>query len=1264
MRSLFLLNGMSSKAATKYRAVDEEEDEEEQTRGRFPTSSSSNRGSSNQRRGATATPPFAGGGSASAAPAPPVVVEEIPLQDFGFEVRDDFDFRSRAAALSSYSLNNGGGCGGSSGKATRGGQGGEDKILNTNITTTPMAMTTTTATTPLSHSEGQELLPPSTFHFFPDNADVPYEDTNTTTNQNSSPRNYVSQDANFEWGTPNDLVETEEEEEKEDPHKKRNIAHDAQSVTSLYYDEASQSGHGPRGTNATAAAAAAVGTGQQPSVVTQNPTNTSEWESATTSPSVVVVVENDDGRSVESSFPEDPTRWLASTSTIEDSYHQHRRHPTMTTINSTTLQDLSSYYDDPKEPPQRQEQEHQKQPPQQQEEITVEGLSLLRALSTSPKRKASTVMPPGQNEYYELNMDGSVHHEPPSEINEDDYNDDYAYGYGDEEPSQHQQTDGSLWKSSEEDYASLMGEGAGVGVGGTIPDEETTVGKTTVSTNSFVIPQGIFPAELFDTLEHSEQQQQQQEQPPTSRSDVIEEANMAAAYWNQEVTHQPVPSTMKETEAFHQQKQEGQEEEEEEEDEHPTLEEVSPSSLTSPEFDDHVDGDTPSVVSLPPSDDHLHHSTQLIIPPVADENPDNNANIKEAIVEAVRGHDGDEDKANQNDESKDLAKQNCSNPIERQGSVVILSSPKASKMNIRRIESDDDSGCYLEEDTIKVQKSESPLTVDDDEGPVPAAHEIEIKKCSSTATPTYTELLMSFSGNDPTGTVASGSECRKCAALEEEIMILKATHRTEMLERDIEDQEILRSMRLMQIYIDKLASSDSLFIPKDRQPKKKTRSLSLRVKSHMEKKLARFDAEMDGIATQGDYTDDDLPTATSSDVLSLDDDGTTVSQMSEDENTFESRNEHDDEDQQHKTNFLRRQEVLVQELEEKNKDLLTTLTDANVAAKKEQDAYKERLADLQLENSILLEELKRTKHFLSVKAEEENQKKVREVAYQLQILPPDASDQDLKHRIRELEDEREMLQTKIDSQDAAVALMHAEENEMKRRFQLLQNQLEIAQQQQQQQQYKNDDDTVSTTASDASSRGFSLSSSCDYETIIKTLRKQLDHSQMLRHSQDDIISKLVQQVSDLRTTTRSVDEMDDASSTTSTTATAITNEEISQKIRGLEAERNRWRARSIVQERTMAKIQHSSAPGGGGGAGGGGSSSSSSFLMPPIEEGTQFITTPPLPRRMSSKNEPRGMIANEEYNREDVDHRRIYEETEKDKELLHRRRRSSGTFSL
>ena len=84
--------------------------------------------------------------------------------------------------------------------------------------------------------------------------------------------------------------------------------------------------------------------------------------------------------------------------------------------------------------------------------------------------------------------------------------------------------------------------------------------------------------------------------------------------------------------------------------------------------------------------------------------------------------------------------------------------------------------------------------------------------------------------DDPT---RNTRECRRCIVLEEEIMILKAQHRTDLLERDIQDEEILRNMLLMKEYIGHLETLD-IFAPKS-EPKES------RIKSELEQRLQKFD---------------------------------------------------------------------------------------------------------------------------------------------------------------------------------------------------------------------------------------------------------------------------------------------------------------------------------------------------------------------------------------------------------------------------------------
>ena len=480
-----------------------------------------------------------------------------------------------------------------------------------------------------------------------------------------------------------------------------------------------------------------------------------------------------------------------------------------------------------------------------------------------------------------------------------------------------------------------------------------------------------------------------------------------------------------------------------------------------------------------------------------------------------------------------------------------------------RTDSDDSSsGCYLEDDEIQLKQS----TQDN----------VEVKEDFSALQPAHLELLLPLS-DDPT---RNNGECRRCVVLEEEIMILKAQYRTDMLERDIQDEDILRNMVLMKEYIDHLESSD-ISAPRSEPNESK-------VKSELEQRLQKFDEEIERVII-------DCPPQPA---LQLD--RGIADKTSEEPTTAVKDDERHERDEG-------RQELLLQQLEEKNKELLAALAEANTEAKKEHTMFKERLADLQLENSLLLEELKRTKHQLCLVKAEEDEKRQEEDS---NLLPKDATDEEFRNRIRELEEERELLYIKIDSQEAAVALMNVDEKEMKEEVQALKQTLH---------EFMDNSEATGQSESKAES---------EQDKLIKRLREQLEDSQKLRRSQGDTISKLVQQVAELNITTKSADVL--------STINGSTKEEIAEKIRALEAERNRWRAKSIVQERTIAKIQLTSG----------------AFPVPAIEEGTELY-----PSSEMSKIQHFGSSSRDD----DSSVESIYEETDDGVDNLSRKR-SSGVF--
>jgi hypothetical protein len=265
---------------------------------------------------------------------------------------------------------------------------------------------------------------------------------------------------------------------------------------------------------------------------------------------------------------------------------------------------------------------------------------------------------------------------------------------------------------------------------------------------------------------------------------------------------------------------------------------------------------------------------------------------------------------------------------------------------------------------------------------------------------------------------------------------------------------------------------------------------------------------------------------------------------------------------------------------------------------------KERLEDLQEENSRLLEELKRTKDLLlSVQDEKrEDETEVQQDSSQPQNSVTDAI---FRNRIQELEEERELLYIKIHSQEAAVALMHSEENDLKQEVKALKDMLHVV-------MLNSDVTQPANTKVDQSEQE---------KTIIKALREELEESNKLHLSHGDIISKLVQRVAELSQDTKTAEELDVHQS----------SEELKEKIRELEAERNKWRAKSIIQRRTIAKMQQVPGP----------------FLMP-IEEGEELV---------AGKYGSIEHFGSSSHDSEESDDS-IYEETSEDVEILSRKRSS------
>jgi hypothetical protein len=505
-------------------------------------------------------------------------------------------------------------------------------------------------------------------------------------------------------------------------------------------------------------------------------------------------------------------------------------------------------------------------------------------------------------------------------------------------------------------------------------------------------------------------------------------------------------------------------------------------------------------------------------------------------------------------ESKSAGTNIVSGPHETQALVDM------SISQIPRPDSDDSSGCYIEDKCDPAEKSVPPIMSGDEA----ALDDGNIKESSTASELRHIAVTQSFN-HDP---IALTGGCRNCMTLEEEIMILKAQHRTELLERDIQDEEILQSMTRMREYIENMELSDS-FLPS-------SNSKESRVESDLEERLQQFDEE---IRADKGTARESVPAAPTT----LNDNGPQENKEGE-------------------------YELRVQELEKTNKELVMAVHEAENVTKQEQELFKALLGSLQTENSRLLEELSKMQNELPARVDKGEDKGVPNE--DSNEPGKNTTDDSLKSRIQELEEERDLLRTKMQSQEAAVALMTMEENELRHHVKILQEQLEIA-----------------LVTSESTGPPYSKECETEKELIITKLRRELEESHTLRLSQGDTISKLVQQVEELSSRTGCLVDLD----------TPDVSKDLAEKIRALEAERNRWRAKSIVQQRAVAKMQQ--VPG--------------ALFMPSIGEREEFVAEEGF-----GKIEHFGSSSHDSQDSEDSIG--IYKETHEDIDLLHRRR-SSGS---
>ncbi len=393
-----------------------------------------------------------------------------------------------------------------------------------------------------------------------------------------------------------------------------------------------------------------------------------------------------------------------------------------------------------------------------------------------------------------------------------------------------------------------------------------------------------------------------------------------------------------------------------------------------------------------------------------------------------------------------------------------------------------------------------------------------------------TEPLSSFDEEDGTEGGMSVVGCLHCSALEEEMMIMKAQHQTEILERDLQDEEILSNMVLMKEYIEHLETDHDMLSD---QFESNQRILA---KKEMEQKLRVFDEELDERASN--FKSFELK-ARLKDL--------------EEENSRLSAILRIGEDPKDKitTQAL---ELRIQELEQEREN-----------HKIEESTHQE----LKIRICELEEELDRS---AGCKVEL-LKNRVQELEAKLDSQK-EMTNEDLRHRIQELEEERNLLCMKIEAQEASVALMNKEEEELKECIKTLEREL-------QRMKYKSESD-IGRVLSDFSS----TSNQGADDKLVQKLQDELEQSKALCLSQEETICNLVQQIQ------KSLDEKEQWRFT-EVPAEEISKEQVYEaKIKALQSERDNFRAKCIVQQRTITKMQNTSG----------------SFLMPPIQEDEEFIT--------------------------------------------------------
>lgn len=453
---------------------------------------------------------------------------------------------------------------------------------------------------------------------------------------------------------------------------------------------------------------------------------------------------------------------------------------------------------------------------------------------------------------------------------------------------------------------------------------------------------------------------------------------------------------------------------------------------------------------------------------------------------------------------------------------------------LKNKDSDESSSCYVEDEG---EGKHPKLSVDDKK-------EVEATKCIGTSTciisPEASVCTNDRESLHKDATIDLGYYRKKCRFLEEEMMLLKAQHQTELMERDFHDEEIFQNMALMQDIIERLETSDRNVSIEDNT------MTPLMAKRGLEVQLEQFDEEIEHRANR-------RPWPKSQDTADKSEKAPTNLPVNEDEPHLKTSEN----------------EELVRQLEEEKTELIRKLEMVTREAKAEKKTLADCIEGLRRENKHLKMEVKETQEILKPTLFENKTGLLPQQEEKVVSSRTTDSTCLTNYYIIELEEERTLLQTKIQSQDAAVALMKLDEEELKQQVNLLKDKVHVL--------------LSSGTSVPAKDTGFTEDRITEQDFVIKDLRAQLEESQSLRLAQGDTISNLLCQVQTL--TQRAPGKID-----------IVDNNKdfhkYNKELKALEVERDQWRAKCIVLERTLAKLQRGSG----------------SFLLQSIEEDKELGT--------------------------------------------------------